>query len=179
MYKKLYGKGKEMGNKIITENMVGAFLIKEGKYLLMQRSSSRTFAPNIWSCIGGHMEPNEINNPFVACLREIDEEASIKSENIFNLKLRYIIIRQNKNIIKQSYVYFGDTNIEKLIETEEGKLYWINKEELLDRKYTATFTEMMKHYVLTPNLDEKIIIGIAGKENNKMKMYWSIVEDFE
>lgn len=168
-----------MEYKIKTENMAGAFLRKNGKYLLMQRSPNRTFAPNIWSCIGGHMEADEINNPFEACLREIEEEAGIKRDNIFNLKLRYIILRQNGNIIKQSYVYFGDTNIEKLIETEEGKLYWINKEELLDKEYTKTFAEMMKHYVLTPDLNERIMIGVAGKENNKLKMNWSIIEDFE
>jgi len=168
-----------MKDKIITENMAGAFLKKDGKYLLMQRSPNRKFAPNIWSCIGGHMEADEINDPYKACLREIEEETGIKKENIFNLKLRYIIIRQKENILKQSFVYFGNTNIDEFKETEEGKLYWIKREELLNKEYTMTFTEMMKHYILTPDIDERIIIGIAGKENNKLKMNWAIIEDFE
>jgi 8-oxo-dGTP diphosphatase len=168
-----------MNSKIITENMAGAFLKNNDKYLLMLRSPKMDFAPNLWSCIGGHIESLEINDPLKACLREIKEETGINRENIFNLRLRYIIIRQFRNIIKQSYIYFGETNETKLIETNEGTLYWVPKNELQNKEYTKTFMEMMKHYVKKPDPNERIIVGIAENHMEKLKMSWSILEDFE
>ncbi|WP_461246058.1 NUDIX hydrolase [Treponema sp. R6D11] len=77
-----------MDNKIILQNSSGAFLKNGESYLLIKRSPTRTIAPNIWSCIGGHMEKDEINDPLEACLREVEEETGIKREHIYNLKLR-------------------------------------------------------------------------------------------
>ena len=163
---------------IILQNAAGAFLKNGNKYLLIKRSPNKKIAPNLWSCIGGHMEKDELNNPLEACFREIEEETGIKKEEVFNIKLRYLIIRQYKNIIRQSYIYFGETKVEKFIDTEEGTLHWINEEDLLSKEYTKTYTEMVKHY-LKNKLCEKIFAGIAGKESNGLKMNWSIVEDFD
>ena len=168
-----------MDDKIFLQNSAGAFLKNNGKYLLMLRDSNREIAPNIWSCIGGHMETCELNDPMKTCLREIMEETGIPQENIYNLKLRYIIIRQYRNIIRQNYIYFGETNITELIETNEGTLHWIPENELLDKEYTKTYMEMMKHYTKTPDPENRIVIGIAGKQDNGLRMNWSIMEDFE
>ena len=168
-----------MDEKIITENTAGAFLRKDDKFLLMKRSPNRLHAPNLWSCIGGHLEAYELNDPLGACLREIKEESGINRENIFNLKLRYLIIRQYKNIIRQSYVYFGDTNTDEFINTDEGTLHWIPKDELLNREYTKTYMQMVRHYLYTPDPENRLIIGAAGKNKNELKMNWSVLEDFE
>ena len=168
-----------MEEKIILQNGAGAFLKNKDKYLLMLRASTRKIAPNVWSCIGGHMESHELNNPIETCLREINEETGISKENIFNLKLRYIIIRQYKNTIRQNYIYFGETTVNELIKTEEGTLHWISENELLEKEYTKTYSEMMKHYIKTPDPEERIIVGIAGKQLETLKMNWSTLEDFE
>jgi 8-oxo-dGTP diphosphatase len=168
-----------MDNKIILENGSGAFLINEGCYLLMKRSPNREIAPNLWSCVGGHMEENELNNPFETCIREIWEETGISKDHIFNLNLRYIIIRRKENIIRQNYLYFGETDKKSFINTDEGTLHWIKEENLLEKEYTKTYTEMMKHYLQNKSAyKEKIIVGIAGNESNKLKMNWSMLEDF-
>jgi 8-oxo-dGTP diphosphatase len=104
-------------------NGSGAFLRNGSKYLLMKRSSDREIAPNVWSCIGGKSEKEEINDPLKTCFREIEEETGIKKENIFNLKLRYIIIRRKISTIRQSYLYFGETDILNISGTEEGSLH--------------------------------------------------------
>jgi 8-oxo-dGTP diphosphatase len=166
-------------NKIVLQNAAGAFLKHNGYYLLMKRSAERKIAPNVWSCIGGKMETCEINDPLGTCLREIKEETGIPKENIYNLKLRYIIIRRYKNIIRQNYIYFGETDKNDLIKTDEGTLHWISEEELLEKEYTKTYIEMMKHYIKTPDPKERVVIGIAGREINKLKMSWSVLEDFE
>ena len=165
-------------NKIILQNSSGAFLKNENSYLLLKRSPNRTIAPNLWSCVGGHMENHEMNDPLEACFREIEEETGIKKSNIFDLTLRYIIIRQYKNIIRQNYIYFGRTDKTEIIDTEEGELFWINEKDLLKKEFTKTFTEMMKHY-LESKIGKKIYVGVAGKELNNLKMNWSLLEDFE
>jgi 8-oxo-dGTP diphosphatase len=167
-----------MGNKIILQNSSGAFLKNGESYLLIKRSPTRIIAPNVWSCIGGHMGKDEINDPLEACLREVEEETGIKREHVYNLNLRYIIIRQYKNIIRQNYIYFGDTDIKEFKDTEEGTLHWIEEEKLLEKEFTKTYVEMMKHY-LQNKYNKKIVVGIAGKESNKLNMNWAIVEDFE
>jgi 8-oxo-dGTP diphosphatase len=167
------------GDTIILQNSAGAFLKNDGYYLLMKRSPERKIAPNLWSLVGGHMETYELNDPIKTCLREIEEETGIQKGNIYNLKLRYIIIRRYKNIIRQNYIYFGETDKTDLIKTEEGTLHWIAENELLDKEYTKTYKEMMKHYIQTPDPKERVVIGIAGKESNQLKMGWVAVEDFE
>jgi 8-oxo-dGTP diphosphatase len=168
-----------MDNIIILQNGAGAFLKNDGRYLLIKRSPERKIAPNVWSCIGGHMEAYELNDPIKTCLREIKEETGITEEHIYNLQLRYIIIRRYKNVIRQNYIYFGETNKKEFIDTKEGTLHWISEKDLLNREYTKTYTEMMKHYMNTPDPEERVIIGTAGKGNTKLKMEWAILEDFE
>jgi len=168
-----------MVNNIKADITAGALLKNNDNYLLLLRSPNRSFAPNLWSFVGGHIEENELDDPFEACIREIKEEAGIDRKDIANLKLRYIILRKHKNIIRQSFVYFGETNVKELVQTDEGILHWVPKNELLNKEYTKTFMEMMKHYVNTPDLEENIIVGIAGKHENGLKMHWSKLEDFE
>ena len=168
-----------MDSIISLENGSGAFLRNNGKYLLIKRSAERKIAPNVWSCVGGHMEQNEINNPLDTCLREIAEETGIEKEHIINLKLRYIIIRRFENTIRQNYIYFGETNMERFIDTDEGKLYWIKEEELLNREYTQMYTAMLQHYINNKDKQEKITVGVAGNINGKLKMNWTMVEDFK
>jgi len=165
-------------NDIILQNASGAFLINGNRYLLIKRSPTRSIAPNLWSCVGGHMENQELNNPLEACIREIEEETGIKKENIFDLELRYIIIRLYKNTVRQNYIYFGKTDKTEIVDTEEGKLHWIEEEDLLNREFTKTYTEMMKHYLKNKYCD-KVYVGVAGKEANNLKMNWSLLEDFE
>jgi len=37
-----------------------------------------------------------------------------------------------KNIVRQNYIYFGKTNITKILDTEEGSLHWIQENELVN-----------------------------------------------
>jgi 8-oxo-dGTP diphosphatase len=171
--------GEKMNNQIILQNVAGAFLINNGKYLLMLRSSDKQMAPGLWSCVGGKMEANDLNNPMETCLREIKEETGIDREKIYNLELRYLIIRQSKNIIRHSYIYFGETDEKKIKNTNEGTLHWIPENELLDREYSQTYTEMIKHYLQKVSSKNKIIVGIAGNHQKQLKMTWSVLEDFK
>lgn len=164
---------------IVLQNGAAAFLKRDGHYLLMKRSPERTVAPNVWSCVGGHIEPYELNDPRSACLREINEETGIPADHVFNLELRYIIIRRSRDIIRQNYIYFGETDIEEFTDTDEGTLHWIHQSELLDREFTQTFAAMLHHYLHTPDRKGRVVIGVAENSAGKLQMSWSAVEDFE
>ena len=116
---------------ITLRNSACAFLRNSEKYLVMKRSESRVYNPSFWSGIGGHMEPQEINEPLAACYREIEEETGINKDNIDSLELLYVITRRSKNEIRQSYIYFGETQQTDVLQTDEGALFWIDKKELL------------------------------------------------
>jgi len=157
----------------------GAFLYNNNNVLLIHRSKNKRLAPGVWSCVGGHMETHELNNPIETCYREIEEEAGIHRNNIHSLELLYIIIRRWQNEIRQNYVYFGKTSQTQTIETSEGSLHWIPENNLLKREYTKTFTAMLEHYVARHPQDKSIYVGVAENHNNNLQMSWTCCEDFE
>jgi 8-oxo-dGTP diphosphatase len=51
---------------------------KSERFLVLQRSADKDFAPNIWEPVTGRLEENE--NPKDGILREIKEETGIKAQ---------------------------------------------------------------------------------------------------
>lgn len=166
-------------NLIHLLNGAAAFLKRDGHYLLMKRAADKAIAPGVWSGIGGKMEPYEINNPFAACLREIQEETGITQAHIQNLTLRYIVIRQAGQVIRQSYLYFGETDTKTITATQEGALHWIPESALLERTFTQTFEAVLRHYVTMPEEQGRVILGAAENHDGHLFMRWSVLEDYE
>ncbi len=149
------------------------------EFLLMKRSINRKFAPGIWAGVGGHLEPNEINRPQEACLREIFEETGIKEEDLENLKLKYIVLRRSKDEIRIQYVYFAYSKIRNVIQTDEGELFWINKEELFERDLSTTTKEILKHYIEYGYNTYDVLVGTVSAKDNQPIMNWIPVQDWE
>ena len=164
---------------ITLRNSVTAFLRNNDKYLLMKRAANRKIAPGVWSGVGGHIEPQEISDPISACYREIEEESGIKKSQIETLDLQYIITRRSKDEIRQSYIYFGETLQTDVKQTDEGILFWISENDLLNREYTKTFAAMLEHYKKRSYNDLAVYVGVAENDNGKLRMNWSRCEDFE
>ena len=160
-------------------NAVTAFLRNNGKYLLLKRADTREIAPGVWSGVGGHVEPNEINDPLTACYREAEEETGITRDDIESLELLYILTRRSKDEIRQIYIYFGDTNKTEVKQTEEGVLYWVYESELLNREYTKILAAMLEHYMVRNQDDHAVYVGVADNNDGKLRMNWSRCEDFE
>ncbi|MCL2495279.1 MAG: NUDIX hydrolase [Oscillospiraceae bacterium] len=156
----------------------GAFLKRNNEYLLMLRAADRKFLPNTWSNVGGGMESHECENPQAACLREIKEETGIDAGEIRNLALRYIIVRQRGSCVGHTYVYFGETDAEPSVTTDEGTVHWIPESELLNRTLSVTFRAMLEHYLNTPD-PAHVIAGCAENDGGKCRMVWAKLEDFE
>jgi 8-oxo-dGTP diphosphatase len=131
---------------------------------MLKRSKERTLASNLWTGIGGHIEANEHNNPKLACLREIYEETGIKSNEIEQLELRYILMRRSQDEIRQHYNYFGKTSIDNFINSDEGELHWIDLSDILNLEMPLTVT----HFFNNPN-EQSVFVGSV----NKSQMEWS------
>jgi len=167
------------GDVPVLVNGVAAFLKNDGRYLLMKRAAGKRIAPGLWSGVGGHMEPREMNDPFAACCREIEEETGIVPRDVVSLGLRYVLTRLSKDEIRQSYIFFGETARDDIIQTDEGELCWAPERELLDREYSETFAAMLAHYVGRDAGDSDVYAGAASDDNGRLRMNWTRLKDWE
>jgi 8-oxo-dGTP diphosphatase len=156
-------------------------LIREGNdYLLMKRAETKKIAPGMWGGVGGHAEPNELNTPRLTCLREIYEETGIEEKDFESLDLRYIIIRRNKTELTLMYYFIAFSRIRHYEDkTQEGKLYWINERQLLDRPMSFEVRNMIEHYIKDGYKNIHINAGTVSVIENKPIMNWNSLDDWE
>jgi 8-oxo-dGTP diphosphatase len=133
----------------------------KNELLMMKRSPNRTLSPGLWAAVGGHLEPDELNNPRAAVIREIFEETGLREEDISGLRMQYILIRLNRDEVRQQFFYVGRTDVRPSVRTDEGELYWIPEAAILDRPMPFIFRGLLKHY-LAHGDSEHVWIGTAG-----------------
>lgn len=161
-----------------TRIMSTAFLFKHDKILMMKRSADRKLAPGVWTGIGGHVEPEEMNNPEKACIREIYEETGIESNELIDLTLRYILLRQKDNEIREQFVYFGRTTKSELGQTEEGELYWLDIELINTLEMPKIIEEMLDHYFREGiKTDDKYLGILTTNSDNEPEMIFTTMKD--
>ena len=137
-----------------------------GKVLLMERGLHKKLAPGMWFGIGGFIEPHEINSPISACYREIEEETGIEAENIDNLELRYMTIQYSDGAIEIMYYFIGALNhLYDLIDTDEGKLHWVDENDALDLPMSVPVKTIMKQWLSTPD-ETGIMLCVIDSDNN-------------
>jgi len=161
-----------------TRLMTTAFLFNNNKVLLLKRAADRKLAPGLWTGIGGHIEPHEMNEPETTCIREIYEESGIEESRIDDLKLRYIVIRQKELEMREQFVYFGKTDKYDIIDTYEGELHWINSDTLQTFEMPWTIKSLLKHYIEIGIKTDKIYVGILTlNTENSPEMVWTEMVD--
>jgi len=160
-----------------TRMIAAAMLFNGNDLLMMKRSTKRTLNPGMWAAVGGHLEPEEVNDPRVACLREIYEETGLAENEIFDLQLRYILIRLNRQEVRQQFVYSGYTARRDIIQTDEGVLHWIPRDQILQREIPFIFHCLLDHY-LHNDPASHIWVGTAGfTPANKPTVHWTALTD--
>jgi 8-oxo-dGTP diphosphatase len=159
--------------------MATSYLINNDDFLMMERSNTKKFAPGVWAGVGGHLEPEEINDPQRACIREIYEETGIEEKDIRDLNLKYMILRRSKDEIRTQYVYIGNTSKRQVINTDEGKLFWINKDSLLERKLSVTTKMTLKHYLEHGAEISDVLVGTVSAKENNPEISWIPIQDWE
>lgn len=80
--------------------------------------------------IGGPIEPDEINDPTAAALRELDEEVGVTSDDITDLSLRYLAVRDTGTELRHTYYFSATLKPHALVRTycPEGELRWFDLE---------------------------------------------------
>ncbi|OXM86839.1 NUDIX domain-containing protein [Paenibacillus rigui] len=157
--------------------MATAMLFNGNDLLMMKRSLTRTLNPGMWAAVGGHLEPEEINDPRTACLREIFEETGLQPHEILDLQLQYILIRLNQNEIRQQFIYTAHTARRDVLQTDEGVLHWIPREQVLQRDIPFIFHTLLAHY-FTNGPAPHIWVGSAGYDSSKQPaVLWTPLVD--
>jgi len=158
----------------------GALIIEGNDYLLMKRAETKKIAPGMWGGVGGHAEPNELNSPKATCLREVYEETGIKEKDLENLDLRYIIMSRNNIEITLIYYFIAFSKTRKYEDkTLEGKLYWINENELLHRPMSFEVRNMVEHYIKEGYKSNGVNVGVVSITENKPTMSWNSLNYLE
>ncbi|MEA5093871.1 MAG: NUDIX domain-containing protein [Sedimentibacter saalensis] len=158
-------------------NIATAFLMNNDDVLLMERSETNKRMPGFWYGVGGHVEPEEINDPYSAVIREIYEETGLKDYNVENLKLKYMLLRREKDETVINYVYFGRTNTKMVLQNDEGSLHWIPKQEAMNRKFIDVLKLALEHYFEDEKNDE-VMVGVMQNEKST-GIKWSTLMNME
>lgn len=93
--------------------------------MLLYRRGSRAIDDS-WVGIGGHIEPGEVEDPTAAALREMEEEIGVSPEQIDDLALRYVALRDTGTELRHTY-YFTATlqpDASLPVDCAEGDLQW-------------------------------------------------------
>lgn len=144
----------------------------------MKRSPRKTFMPNLWAAVGGHVESGEHEDLRQSCLREIAEETGIQPSQLQELSLRYVLLRQRNKELRQQFVYFGTTTTTDIGSTDEGTLHWIPCHEVFDRPMTDGNRLMLEHYFANTE-DKQIWVGTLQGVNGEPIVRWAPMSDWE
>jgi len=123
---------------------VNVFVKKDGKYLMLKRSSDKTYAPDVVHPIGGKIESDEA--PYFAAQREVLEEAGIK---IKNMRLEAVVLELKPyRETGGNWLIFhftADYDSGNVGETDEGELVLLDAKEVLNRKLFPSIREIIGH----------------------------------
>lgn len=130
-------------------NMTGIYLSCGGQMLLLYRQGGRVVSNQWVASAGGHFEKDELNDPKACVLRELKEELNLTEEDITNLKMRYIGLRNVNGEIRQNYYFFADLKPEhySLFTSSEGKCRWVDYQAIMEYDMPLTARYVMEHYL--------------------------------
>ena len=146
-------------------NMTAIYISRGREMLLLYRVGSRVIAPSFVG-IGGHFEPDELNDARACVLREMREEIGLTQDEIENLSMRYAMQRLKNGEIRQNYYFFADLKdgVEVDLATCEGRAQWVDESEILKKEMPVTAKYMLKHYLTVGRYTSCLYAG-ATTEN--------------
>lgn len=128
------------------------FVRKDGKYLVIKRSSLKSDLPNFLHAVGGKVAPSE--DPMAAAERELLEEAGIRAKHIRLEAVVTEVLSPDDDRYKNNWMIFffsGDYDSGDIQETEEGELLWLSPEDIVNGKLFPSLGEIIDH-VLDPEV---------------------------
>ena len=146
-------------------NMTAVYISRGETMLLLYRVGSRVVAPS-YCGVGGHFEPDELNDARACALRELREETGLTERDLTNLRMRYVTLRQKNGEIRQNYYFFAELapGAKEPASCSEGRLEWVKYGELLSRKMPHTAYYMLKHYLETGRHTHTLYAGATVED---------------
>ena len=148
-------------------NMTAIYLLKDEKVLLLYRKGGK-LVNEVWTgSAGGHFEKNELNDAKACVLREMKEELGLNAENIENLSLRYITLRNTNGEIRKNYYFFATLTKEtdKELISNEGECKWFSLNEISSLEMPFSAKYVMDHFVKEGRFTNKLYVGVANVNN--------------
>lgn len=164
---------------LVLRTMVTAFIFNKENVLFMKRALDRRFMPGRWAPVGGHIESEEINNPMKSCLREINEETGLEISDLSDIRLKYIVHRRRENEIRIQYVYFGESHKTEVTHNEEGELFWLRIDDVLNLELSPTIRFLLSHYLESGQDTQDVLIGTVSNCDGKPAINWGVLQDWE
>jgi 8-oxo-dGTP diphosphatase len=146
-----------------------AVLENAGQYLLLKRSPSKQFAPNLWTGIGGHVEPDEYNDLAAAALRELREESGILPGEIEVFTLRRVLFLSRPGGPLVLLLYYTGRLLGRVTpDCPEGTLEWIGPERIpgleMIETTRAVLPLLLSDLARDPSGNEPVRLGVAAFE---------------
>ena len=136
--------------KIERIELTNMCMICDGNRVLVQNRKNPNWPGVIFP--GGHVEPGE---SFVdSVIREIKEETGLSISNVQLCGIKQYVPKANENYDRYIVLlYRTDTFTGELKDSEEGSVFWIEREELLNYPHPHGF-ESMAEVFLNDQLSE-------------------------
>ncbi len=130
-------------------NMTGIYLSCRGQMLLLYRQGGKVVSNQWIASAGGHFEKEELNDPKACMLRELKEELNLAEDDLTDLKMRYIGLRNVGGEIRQNYYFFANLKPEhySLFASSEGKCRWVDYADVMKYDMPLTARYVMDHYL--------------------------------
>lgn len=163
---------RQMAVCIIEDNKNNIYLLK--KY------NDSSFLNGKVVPIGGHMKHSEISFPEKAVKREITEETNILIKTLFNLNLKYIMLRnKNDKEIRIQYVYWAHIDESTNINIkQEGTLIKTTLREALKLNITETTKEIIKHRINNSGIEDVLVGTMYSTETHEASISWGRMSDW-
>lgn len=144
-------------------NMTGIYLSCNGQMLLLYRQGGRVVSDRWIASAGGHFEKDELNDPKACVLRELKEELGLTEDDLTDMKMRYIGLRNVNGEIRQNYYFFADLKPEhySLFQSSEGKCRWVDYADIMDYDMPLTAEYVMRHYLQTGQYTDDLYCAVS------------------
>lgn len=148
-------------------NMTSVYLAEGNGLWLLYRVGSRVADKKYIGTAGGHFENEELNDAKACVLRELREECGLTEEDLSDLRLRYITLRNKNGEIRQNYYFFARRNSAKPLQSAEGSLHWFPLDALETLDMPVSAKAMLRHYVEEGQYDRRIYGAVTREEGTQ------------
>jgi 8-oxo-dGTP diphosphatase len=173
-------KGNIMQKTDAIEAYTVSLLRHHDRFLLLQRSLQKSFAPGRWTGLGGRVEMGEFTQLRASALREVQEEAGLDPQQISDFVFRRALLVSRPNQALNVILYY--TGVLTQISTPdcpEGTLYWKQEAEFEELDIIETTRPVLTLLVQDMDIDPdgsdlpKIGIAVFDKKGIFVRDLWA------